>query len=54
MTIGGQCERQDLFCIILGLEGAGRFPNLCSDGLARIHNLVVNADTTLTATFTQR
>jgi hypothetical protein len=25
-----------------------------SDGLARIHNLVVNADTTLTATFTQR
>jgi hypothetical protein len=25
-----------------------------SDGLARIHNLRVNADTTLTATFTQR
>ena len=25
-----------------------------SDGLARIHNLVVNADMTLTATYTQR
>jgi hypothetical protein len=25
-----------------------------SDGLARIHNLAVNADTTLTATYTQR
>ena len=25
-----------------------------SDGLARIHNIAVNADTTLTATYTQR